>query len=141
MIGYCPNCNSWLGETKNLSKEKSLFCFSDFENQVWQNYVTSNLCQLITLQSNNNSCKNVNTLSSILQEFLNFHSMTPGELLKLTSFSKITGTKNSSLHRYLLSQQNPLIKRFLQITLYFNVSLFQLLTEDLNTLIPKLNYY
>ncbi len=136
--GHCPQCNSWLGLTQSISSKTSLDLKKD---PSWEKYINSNLCQLIVASSRLNQSIEKQRLSDVLRAFLRFNDLTVGKFYRATSFQQVTNISERSLQSYSSLKQIPTLERLLGITFYFNISLLDFLTEDIDSLVHKMTVY
>jgi hypothetical protein len=77
----------------------------------------------------------------VLRAFLRFNDLTVGKFYRATSFQQVTNISERSLQSYSSLKQIPTLERLLGITFYFNISLLDFLTEDIDSLVHKMTVY
>jgi hypothetical protein len=125
--GYCQKCNKplWI---KNSNT-------TDRQDGQWDNWVNDNISELLENHVNLVSMHS-NNMPEIIRWLIN-NSQT-GNIERFAEYFKLN---ISGVHKWLSGETIPRFDTMLKLTYFFNVSIFDLLFRDLDTIkVQKLNY-
>lgn len=137
-VDFCPYCNAWLGSSRQVTKDTP---FSYNQERFWNSFILSSMCQLIFVNSRLDFCVEKTRISNLLKALLKFHNLSITRFYKITSFHKVTKLSKTSFGKYCNFNNIPRLENLIYMASYFNVSLVDLLIEDIESLIPKMIIY
>jgi hypothetical protein len=119
-LGFCPNCNHWLGEEINSYSSGSSLMDTQLE---WQEFIGDNICELISFTQNESHIPSKNHIASWLRTFAD--RITDGKMQRL---SALLGRPNLTVQEWRHGRVRPMLFELLRICYCMDVRLVDLLT-------------
>lgn len=130
--GYCSQCGKWLGSSSSIKTcPQSIY----EDNIKWHEYVTISIGELIAAAPHLSSLPTRDRTAQVLNAYFSANNITKG---KIATFTRFIGIDPGNIFVYIYNKRIPRIDKLLQITSALQVSPLKFFTEDINTLIGKL---
>lgn len=119
-LGYCPNCDHWLGRESNSSSSGSSLMNTQLE---WQEFICDNISELLSFTQNESYIPSKNHIANWLQTFAD--GITDGKLQRL---SALLGKSNLTVQEWRHGRVRPMLFELLRICYCMDIRLVDLLT-------------
>lgn len=119
-LGFCPNCNHWLGGEGSSSSSAPLLINTRLE---WQEFISDNICELISFTQSEPHIPSKYHIANWLRTFAD--RITDGKMQRL---SALLGKSNLTVHEWRHGRVRPMLFELLRICYSVDIRLVDLLT-------------
>lgn len=119
-LGFCPNCNHWLGGEVNTSLSSRLLTDTQLE---WQGFVSDNICELLPFTQTETHVASKNHIANWLRTLAD--RITEGKMQRL---SALLGKPSLTVREWRHGRVRPMLFELLRICYCVDIRLVDLLT-------------